>query len=650
MREVSRSYLDNYTKAINEVSARGQEYLRGQLKSIDYDRPIAEVRQDLIGLMDAVCGGSSQMAAMESAIFYDGLRERVLGSQMDAFAQDMRQPIATEKALKAFVQKLVDGEYDEFEALCLERLDWEVKAAAGRCTQYNVQRDHYGGETRYARVPTGEETCDFCIMLASRGPVYHTEESAGAYDHYHAHCVTGDTEVSGRGLLAGLRRDYKGPLISIVTGNGRKLSVTPNHPVLTTRGWVLAGDLKEGDSLICTRLANWHEAGAPDVKDVPPTAKEIFESASLFDSARFDGVPRAAEYLDGEVVTDCDIKVVNPDGFLKRATDSSVSKPLDHGGFAATDSDTARVGLSFNVDGASDSLFDGHDSSPDSIVCSSNLSRPSLLAHLGCPNDASAAPIPDSDTSISKESGYNRSAHTHPVCNAKDALTALVRFDKPFWHKNLLAASLDAIALENAKDSVVSDAELACNLTRTFPGEIETDNVSLLSVSEASCHVYNLSTIGGWYVSSGIITHNCDCRIVPFWGTYDAGPSRRGSIMGIEGYDPDALYERYVDQMLNPNFRNRMARAADRARGGSGNVTGRETSHPQLWAKAYREGTVTLGSVGEVQHYIRDAESYEDLFERIKLINKELPHYGLSSKYIQELQQELSRKRKQLIN
>lgn len=327
--EVPRSYLDNYTKAINEVSARGQDFLKRQLRAIDYDRPIAEMRQDLIGVMDAVCGGSSQMAAMESAIFYDGLRERVLGSQMGAFAQDMRKPIATEKSVKAFIQKLIDGEYDEFEALCLERLDWEVKASAGRCTQYNVRIDPFGSETRYARVPTGEETCDFCIMLASRGPVYHSEESAGAYDHYHA---------------------------------------------------------------------------------------------------------------------------------------------------------------------------------------------------------------------------------------------------------------------------------------------------------------------------------NCDCRIVPFWGTYDIGPSRRGSIMSIEGYDPDALYGQYVDRMTDPLFRDRMARAADRAHGGSGNVKGRETSHPQLWAEARRNGDVTLGSVGDVQSYIREAESYEDLFERIKLISRELPYYGLSNTYLELIRQTLYNKRKQLIN
>lgn len=46
---------------------------------------------------------------------------------------------------------------------------------------------------RYARVPVGE-TCAFCLMLASLGPWYLSEESAGAYDpdHFHSHC---DCEV-----------------------------------------------------------------------------------------------------------------------------------------------------------------------------------------------------------------------------------------------------------------------------------------------------------------------------------------------------------------------------------------------------------------------------------------------------------------------
>ncbi len=41
---------------------------------------------------------------------------------------------------------------------------------------------------RYARVPSGAETCRFCIMLASRGAVYLSKENAGAVGHYHANC------------------------------------------------------------------------------------------------------------------------------------------------------------------------------------------------------------------------------------------------------------------------------------------------------------------------------------------------------------------------------------------------------------------------------------------------------------------------------
>lgn len=48
--------------------------------------------------------------------------------------------------------------------------------------------------------------------------------------------------------------------------------------------------------------------------------------------------------------------------------------------------------------------------------------------------------------------------------------------------------------------------------------------------------MYNLSTKGGWYVSSGIITHNCDCRIMPGWPR-----------TSIEGYDPDEVADRWQD-------------------------------------------------------------------------------------------------------
>ena len=60
----------------------------------------------------------------------------------------------------------------------------EVKRMANRTMTDNCMRDG----VRYARVPVGAETCGFCIMLASRGFVYHSERSAGELNHYHQNC------------------------------------------------------------------------------------------------------------------------------------------------------------------------------------------------------------------------------------------------------------------------------------------------------------------------------------------------------------------------------------------------------------------------------------------------------------------------------
>lgn len=48
---------------------------------------------------------------------------------------------------------------------------------------FSTERDG----ARWARVPTGLENCDFCLMLSSRGFVYRSEESGGAAS-FHGRC------------------------------------------------------------------------------------------------------------------------------------------------------------------------------------------------------------------------------------------------------------------------------------------------------------------------------------------------------------------------------------------------------------------------------------------------------------------------------
>ena len=187
MPAIPRSTIDAYTEQLKAISEQNQATLEAALGRIDWDADVATVREQLIAIMDEWCGNASEQSAMVASVFYDGCREIAVGKPLGAFAESGREPRATAGAVRAFVQELVDGKGSEpVKRKCLDRLDYEVKRSAAECVDANAKRDK--GRPRYARVPSGMETCDFCIMLASRGPVYHTEKSAGAFDHFHANC------------------------------------------------------------------------------------------------------------------------------------------------------------------------------------------------------------------------------------------------------------------------------------------------------------------------------------------------------------------------------------------------------------------------------------------------------------------------------
>lgn len=65
----------------------------------------------------------------------------------------------------------------------------DVRVQGGRNRYVYAERPNVGYEVRYARIPQGAETCDFCLMLASRGFVYLTYETADAHVHRNCDCI-----------------------------------------------------------------------------------------------------------------------------------------------------------------------------------------------------------------------------------------------------------------------------------------------------------------------------------------------------------------------------------------------------------------------------------------------------------------------------
>lgn len=184
--EVPRSVLDGYDSAMKTTIRAIQKELRATLSLLDYSQPIDLVRRELVAIMDAYCGAASSAGARISSEFYNGLRQMATGKSGTLSLQSGRVPEETERAVRAFLQKLVEEDEEGLEELLMERVEIEAKKAAAYNTIDNVRNDP--DKPKFARVPQGEKTCDFCIMLASRGPVYLTEESAGAFTKFHTNC------------------------------------------------------------------------------------------------------------------------------------------------------------------------------------------------------------------------------------------------------------------------------------------------------------------------------------------------------------------------------------------------------------------------------------------------------------------------------
>ena len=183
---IPRAAVDFLTEEINGISADAQARVMEVLQGIQWTpENIAQCRDLVIQALATVMPTYTTMAAQASADFYDAARELVVGERMGAQAISDYDPAKTAGAVRAFVRFVLRDDVQTFNDQVLQRIDYEMKRSANMSVVENGRRDPK--KVRYARVPTGAETCDFCLMLASRGFVYQSEGTASA-SHVHSHC------------------------------------------------------------------------------------------------------------------------------------------------------------------------------------------------------------------------------------------------------------------------------------------------------------------------------------------------------------------------------------------------------------------------------------------------------------------------------
>ena len=172
------------------------------------DATVAEKREAAKLIMEGFVQGYDDVAAEFAAQWYDDLAERNGARLQQAVTMTTYRPESVDEVARYQAKKLAKGDDAAFARACGEYARNDAFRSLNETIVANVGRDGDRG-VRFARVPTGLETCTFCIMLASRGAVYHTRKSAGEFRHFHRNCdckvVPGFEEDPDAELVEGVR-------------------------------------------------------------------------------------------------------------------------------------------------------------------------------------------------------------------------------------------------------------------------------------------------------------------------------------------------------------------------------------------------------------------------------------------------------------
>lgn len=200
---LSREAFDRYIRQVSSLADSAGEYVRrmvGAYLGQHPDASVAECREFARQTMSDAVSIYGDASATAAADYYDSVMSAAGNGAKPALLHADVDDEQIERVARYQVGKLVNkGDQLGFARECASYASDATRQAANRTMIKNAQRDGRRG-VRYARVPTGAETCTFCRMLSSRGFVYRSEESANLFGHNHRGCncaVVPSTDADG---------------------------------------------------------------------------------------------------------------------------------------------------------------------------------------------------------------------------------------------------------------------------------------------------------------------------------------------------------------------------------------------------------------------------------------------------------------------
>jgi len=271
---------------------------------------------------------------------------------------------------------------------------------------------------------------------------------------------------------------YAGEMIELVTVGGKRLSVTPNHPIATNHGWVAAGNLQEGDDLLCDdrEVEFVRQPGSPFMstrtcyeKQRPFFIQDCFESCwEKRIASRLELTCSPLDFHGDAEGFIGKVNIVDVNGvFVRRFRTMQAENLITDSFITWWDAHLTEESGVRHLDQFDTGSFSTRDSGPRGLALSDTI-RPILSSPL---QEFSGGSSPNLDTIVLQASG-DRSPTD--VVNLRKAIDALPR-------------------------KVVVDQLLH---VRRYPFR---------------GHVYDLQTGDGLIIASGIVCSNCRCAVIPLY-------------------------------------------------------------------------------------------------------------------------------------
>ena len=285
-------------------------------------------------------------------------------------------------------------------------------------------------------------------------------------------CFVGDTKIaSDSKIIRSYKHLYQGDLITIKTASGIEFTCTPNHPILTDRGWTAAKFLNNGDNLVIAHRVNSKiSRGYPNINHTFPSIKAIHKLFNMTGSKR---TCHLGVNFHGDIPT-TDVEIITQKRLLRTNINACGSDSIDK--LLLKNTNTARTG------------------------------KCTFMQHF-------------------------RRVRKTSLCNISIVSKPLSFFKRCLRHSQIhrlgTTTRSNTNRFEPLTNNVSRDVKLVCQRFDRTSFEIGTDNIISVNFSSGCTHVYNLQTENNYYFVNSIIpqdkgkvngifaiAQNCRCTLV----------------------------------------------------------------------------------------------------------------------------------------